>query len=53
MEYDVVAKLTGKTIEPFLFRNFNAVVRRRQALERFMLDGDMDALMRTVGEVTF
>lgn len=28
-------KLSGRTIEPFMFRQLNAIVRRRQAIERY------------------
>lgn len=46
---DPVSKLTGKDIEEFAFKNLNTITRRRQALERFQLDGDLAALQSVLG----
>lgn len=44
-----MARIRGKTIEPQVFRDKNAMIRRRQAIERFIIDGDVEALSRIIG----
>lgn len=50
LKTDLQARLRGKDTEEFMFRNLNAVIRRRQALERYMIDGNIDNLNLILGE---
>lgn len=52
LQTDLKARLREKDIEEFMFRNLNAVVRRRQALERYQLDGNQQALIQFAGELS-
>lgn len=48
-QYTLQGRLSGRTPDADIYRNLNAVIRRRQALERYAIDGDIDALARSVG----
>jgi len=44
-----IDSLTGKDTQNFAFRAVSGVVRRRQAIELFMIDGDVQALALVTG----
>lgn len=47
---DPISAFSGKTIEPFFFEAYNKVQLRRQALERYELDGDFESLKIALGQ---
>ena len=50
LQTDIQARLRNKDIEEFIFLNLNAVIRKRQALERYLIDQNADALLAYAGQ---